>query len=141
MNWLKDAKWKKFCELLKVTLKTTKYNNNLTMELSKSDKKTARILMDKGILKEIEICNTKILDILTDWKNNKKDARETYGQVYGTVKDNDKYIASNYDGISGAYYFDTVLNMYIKGLISEKDINPFSETVRERLNSLKKNRF
>jgi hypothetical protein len=111
------------------------------MELSKSDKKTARILMDKGILKEIEICNTKILDILTDWKNNKKDARETYGQVYGTVKENDKYIASNYDGISGAHYFDTVLNMYLKGLISEEDINPFSETVRERLKSLKKNRF
>jgi hypothetical protein len=109
------------------------------MELSKSDKKIARILMDKGILKEIEKCNTSILDILSDWKNNNTETRETYGKVYETVKRNDKYIASNYDGISGIHYFDTVLNMYRKGLITQEDINPFSETVRERLNAFKKN--
>jgi hypothetical protein len=111
------------------------------MELTKSDKKIARILMDKGILKEIKICNTKVLDLLTDWKNNKKETRETYGQVYGTVKNNDKYIASNYDGISGADYYDIVQNMYCKGLISEEDINSFSETVRQRLKLIKDNRL
>jgi hypothetical protein len=36
------------------------------MVLSKSDKKVARILIDKGILKEIEICNASILKILTE---------------------------------------------------------------------------
>jgi hypothetical protein len=111
------------------------------MELSKSDKKIARILMDKGILKEIEICNNSVLAILTDWKNDNKEARETYGKVYETVKKNDKYIASNYDGISGAHYFDTVLNLYCKGLVTDQDIEPFSETVRERLTTFKKNRL
>ena len=110
------------------------------MELSKSDKKIARILMDRGILKEIEICNTSVLEILRDWKNGKKETRETYGSVYETVKKNDKYIASNYDGISGIHYFDTVLNMYCKGLVTEEEINLFSETVRERLIAFKKNR-
>lgn len=111
------------------------------MELSKSDKKIARILMDKGILKEIERCNTSVLAILTDWKNDKKETRETYGEVYEIVRKNDKYIASNYDGISGIQYFDTVLNMYGKGLISEEDIIPFSDTVKERLKMIKKNLF
>lgn len=111
------------------------------MELSKSDKKTARILIDKGILKEIENCNASVLELLTDWKNDKKETRETYGKVYETVKKNDKYIASNYDGLSGAYYFDTVLNMYYKGLITEEDINPFSETVKEYLIAFRKNRI
>lgn len=59
------------------------------MELSKSDKKKARILMDKGILKEFEICNASVLAILTDWKSNKKETRETYGKVYEIVKKND----------------------------------------------------
>ncbi len=111
------------------------------MELSKSDKKIARILMDKGILKEIEICNTSVLAILTDWKNDKKETRETYGKVYEIVKKNDKYIASNYDGISGSHYFDTVLNMYCKGMITEADIEPFSETIKVRLIAFKKNRI
>jgi hypothetical protein len=43
------------------------------MELSKSDKKIARIIMDKGVQKEFEICNTTILEILNDWKDHKKD--------------------------------------------------------------------
>ena len=55
--------------------------------------------MDKGILKDIENCNASVLEILTDWKNGKKETRETYGKVYETVKKNDKYIGSNYDGI------------------------------------------
>ena len=109
------------------------------MELSKSDKKIAQILMDKGILKDIEMCNTSVLTILTDWKNGKKETRETYGKVYETVKKNNKYIASNYDGITGSHYFDTVLNMYCKGLITEADIEPFSETVKVRLIAIKKN--
>ena len=111
------------------------------MELSKSDKKNARILMDKGILKEIEICNASVLAILTDWKNDKNETRETYGKVYEIVKKNDKYIASNYDGISGIQYFDTVLNLYCKGLVTEEDLKPFSETIRERLITFKKNRI
>lgn len=108
------------------------------MELSKSDKKKARILIDKGILKEFEICNASVLKILTDWKNEKKETREAYAKVYETVRKNDKYIASNYDAISGDDYFVTVLNMYCNGLITEEEINPFSEIVRERLKSLKK---
>jgi hypothetical protein len=111
------------------------------MELTKSDKKIARILMDKGIQKELEICNASILAILTDWKNKEKEGRETYGQVYETVLKNNKYIASNYDGITGAHYFDTVLNMYSKGLVTVEDINRFSETVRQRLKSIKENRL
>lgn len=111
------------------------------MELSKSDKKIARILIDKGILKEIEICNASVLAILTDWKNGKKETRATYCNVYEIVKKNDKYIASNYDGISGIYYFDTVLNMYCKGLVTEEDIKPFSETIKERLIAFKNNRL
>ena len=113
----------------------------IPMELSKSDKKIARILMDKGILKEIEICNASVLAILTDWKNDKNETRETYGKVYEIVKKNDKYIASNYDGISGIQYFDTVLNLYCKGLVTEEDLKPFSETIRERLITFKKNRI
>lgn len=109
------------------------------MDLSKSDKKTARILMDKGILRDKERCNASVLKILNDWQNEKKDTHETYAEVYGIVRKNDKYIASNYDGITGSHYFDTVLNMYLKGLISDEDINPFSDSVRERLRSLKKN--
>jgi hypothetical protein len=110
------------------------------MVLSKSDKKIARILIDKGILKEIEICNSSVLKILTEWKNNEKETRETYGNIYETVRKNDKYIASNYDSISGSDYFITVLNLYCKSLIAEEDINSFSETVRERLVAFRKNR-
>ncbi|WP_185964825.1 hypothetical protein [Flavobacterium franklandianum] len=41
------------------------------MELSKTDKKIARIPMDKGI----EICNASVIEILTDWKNGKKNMK------------------------------------------------------------------
>ena len=109
------------------------------MDLSKSDKKTARILMEKGILKEKEICNASILQILEGWKNGKQETWETYAKVYEAVRKNDKYIGSHYDGISGSDYFVTILNLYYKGLLSEEDINLFSETVRDRLKSLKEN--
>jgi hypothetical protein len=42
------------------------------MELSKSDKKVARLLMDKGIGKELEICNNDIAEIIKEWTIKKQ---------------------------------------------------------------------
>jgi hypothetical protein len=56
------------------------------------------------------------------------------------VKKNDKYIALNYDGITGSHYFDVVLNMYCRGLVAEEDINQFSEDIRQKLLFMKESR-
>jgi hypothetical protein len=110
------------------------------MDFSKSEKKIARTLIDKGILKDKEICNASVLEILESWKNGKIETWETYREVYETVRKNDKYIALNYDRILGSAYFGTVIDMYCKDLLSEEDINPFSEAVRERIKIIKANR-
>jgi hypothetical protein len=103
------------------------------MELSKSDKKVARLLMDKGIEKELEICNNDIAEIIKEWNNQKVTIRETYSKIYETVQKNDKYIARNYDGITGVHYFNTVVVLFKQKLLSDEDINQFSEEVRTKI--------
>lgn len=103
------------------------------MDLSKSDKKAARIIIDKGINKEFENGLNEFSQILKDWEDKKSDNNKTYYTLYKSIRDFDKYIARMYDNISGSRYLLIVIAQLRNGVINDSDLAGFSEETRDKI--------
>lgn len=106
------------------------------MELSKSDKKAARILIEKGIIKEFDNGLQEFHKILNDWENKKSDNRETYHTLYGSIKNFDKHIARLYDNMTGSKYLIVIIAQLREGVIEDSDLSGLSEDARKKIRTV-----
>jgi hypothetical protein len=106
------------------------------MELSKSDKRHARALISQSVEKEFAVGLSKFDAIIQQWKDGKQDNREAYHAIYESVTSFNKYIARRYDYVSNSTLLFTVLAIYNDKLITDEDLNGFSE---ETLKHIKRN--
>jgi len=105
------------------------------MELSKSQKKVARQLINEALQRE---CKTFLEEVKEKLPQKDQTPHEAYLQLFKKVNDFDKYIAKQYDGLTGSYYFIAVLNLYYNNVLTEDDINLFDEEVRLKLMEMKR---
>lgn len=99
------------------------------MELSKSEKKIVRELIEIGLQREFAKGLTKADSILADWKNHIKDNRESYHALYNHIKQFDKHIAQRYDGMTGSRYFYVLTAQFADKIISESDLENVPEHI------------
>ena len=106
------------------------------IELTKSQKKIARELIDLGIYRECKSFGMKIAQFTnsSDWETK---PHELYLKLYKKVASFDKHLGSRYNDMSGSRYFITVLGLFQNGIITENDIARFDDEVRNRLLNLK----
>lgn len=102
-------------------------------ELTKKEKKIARLLIDKGVDTEFRISLEQADEILTEWKQGVLDNRAAYHKLFQKVKENDKWISRRYDGLRGSNYLMTVACIYADGQITEEDIKDLSDETKEVL--------
>ena len=103
-------------------------------ELSKREKKIARILLDKGVDAEFRTALEQADEILSEWKKGSLDNRAAYHRLFQKVKENDKWIANRYDDLTGSRWLRTVGLIYEDGQITEDDIKDLSEETKDVLN-------
>ncbi|MEO7767461.1 MAG: hypothetical protein ABIS01_08550, partial [Ferruginibacter sp.] len=103
-------------------------------ELSKSDKKIARALIDKGADIEFKITLEQADKIIAEWKSGVSDNRTAYHKLLKNVDERNNRIANRYDGLTGSGYLPTVASIYVDGQITEDDIKGISEETRAVLN-------
>jgi hypothetical protein len=103
------------------------------MELSKKEKKVAREIIAKGLLREFEYGLSKADSILQSWKTDAKENKETYYQLYEHIIKFDKHIARRYDGIRGSDYLLIITGQMLDNVIQEEDLVDFSEEVQHYL--------
>lgn len=101
------------------------------MELNKSDKKKARIIIEKGLMKEFAKGLYKADTILNDWKQGKGDARDSYQALYNHITNFDKGIARRYDGMRNHDLLFIVIQQMNEGLIDKEELEVFSEDGQE----------
>jgi hypothetical protein len=106
------------------------------MELSKSDKKAARSIIDKGINEELENGLKEFSKILKVWEENRSDNRETYYALYRRVKDFDKHIARLYDDMTGSHYLFIIIAQLRNGVIDDSDLAGLSEGSRDKIKTV-----
>ena len=104
-------------------------------ELSKREKKLARILIDKGVDTEFRIAMEQADKILSEWNEGSLDNRTAYQKLFKKIHEQDKRIANRYDDLRGSRYLLTVASIYADGQITEEDIKDFSEESRAVLNN------
>jgi hypothetical protein len=106
------------------------------MELSKSDKKAVRIIIEKGIMKEFDNGLKEFHKILNDWENKKSDNRETYHTLYKSIRDFDKYIARMYDNLTGSHYLLIIIAQLRNGVINDSDLAGLSEATLAKIKTV-----
>jgi len=105
----------------------------MSHEFSKSEKKVVRKVIETALQRDFEACIMDVDRLIQEWKINKLDNRMAYQEIYRKVKENDKYIASMYDDISGSRYMLTLHALLASKLISEKDLEGFSAKTKEEI--------
>ena len=103
------------------------------MELSNKDKKVARAILERGLLKEFAKGLLDADSVLHDWKINERNNRDSYHLLYKTITDFDEHIAKRYDGMTGSKYALIIAEQLIDGMITEEDLSEFSEGVKQAI--------
>lgn len=105
----------------------------MSIELSKKDKRIARELIQKGLQKEFQQGLQQFDAILQNWKNEQQDNKDTYHNLYKSVRDFDKHIAQRYDNMKGSTYLLILIAQLRDGLISEEDLVELNLDVRNTI--------
>jgi hypothetical protein len=103
------------------------------MDLSKSDKKVARDLIDRGVEIELNEGLASFANIIDDWKNGKTEPRDSYHRLYKSVKEFDKHIARRYDAMRASDYFWVVIQLFQEKKIPDSELDRFSPEVQVRI--------
>jgi hypothetical protein len=103
------------------------------MELQKREKKLAREIIEKGLLQEFQNGLEKSDKIIGQWKNNPSNPREASYTLYKHIITFDKHIARRYDDMRGSTYLYIIAGQLADNVITEQDIEGFSEEVQETI--------
>ena len=103
-------------------------------ELSKSQKKIARAVMDKGLNSHYRKALSEIDLIIKKWKEgNFSNNRETYMLLFQRVKENDRNIGQIYNDKGGSRWVEVMADQLAVGVISIEDLKDFDDEVRNTI--------
>ncbi len=105
----------------------------MTYEFSKPEKRIVRQVIETGLQRDFESSILDIDQIIQLWKSKMLSNQEAYQKIYGTVKNNDKYIARMYSDLRGSTYMRVLRGLLANKTITEADLGGFSETTRNTI--------
>jgi len=103
------------------------------LDLTKSQKKLVRQLIEIGLNREFEAGVGKIDRIIQKWKIGEKPANETYYNVFKTLGKFDKHIGHRYDGMSGSNYMQVLAAQLADGVISANDLSVLDQDLQDKV--------
>jgi len=99
------------------------------MELSKSEKKIVREIIEIGLQREFVEGLTNADSILDKWKSRSTDNRESYHLLYKHITKFDKHIARRYDNMTGSSYLFVLAGQYADNVIAESDLEKLPDKI------------
>jgi hypothetical protein len=100
------------------------------LELSKKDKKAARLIIEKGLHREFENGIIELEKIIGQWRDQKISGQETWGKLYVSLNSHKRHIARRYDGLRGSRYQVTIVSQLTDGVINADDLESLNEETR-----------
>ena len=100
------------------------------IELSKSQRKIARQIIEVGLQREFQNGILKMDTVIEKWKTGELDNRDAYHEMYQKLKNHDKHIGRRYDGMTGSRYLLIVLQQLADEIISLDEISDFNDEVK-----------
>ncbi len=103
------------------------------LELTKSQKKIARQIIDTGLQREYEAGIIKLDMIITRWKREEIDHRDAYMELYKSLTSHDKYIARRYNRMTGSWYLHIIAAQLADKVITVEELSEFPEDIRQKI--------
>jgi hypothetical protein len=100
-------------------------------ELSKSQKKIACKVMDKGLDNHYRQGLGHAEKIIQKWKIGKLNNKDAYMELSKKIEIIDKHIAGIYDGKGGSRWVEVMAYQLADGVISTDDLNEFDTEARD----------
>jgi hypothetical protein len=100
-------------------------------ELTKSQKKIARRVMDKGIENHYIQGLSDAENIIKKWRKSEIGVTDAYMQLYKSIQRIDKHIGRVYNGKGGSRWVEIMAIQFADGVISLDDLSDFEDDVRE----------
>ena len=99
-------------------------------ELSKSQKKIARQIIEVGLQREFGNGLLKLDAVVEKWKAGKLDNKEAYHEMYQKLITHDKHIGRRYDGMTGSKYLRIIHEQLADEVITLDEISEFNDEVK-----------
>lgn len=107
------------------------------MELSKSQKKIARMLIEEAMQRECKAFMESVEQFVQQPERENETFHNKYIALYKKVHSFDKHFGKRYDGLGGSYYFITVVDLFYSNVLTIEDISQFDEEVQNQIMALK----
>lgn len=122
------------------------------INLTKADKRHCRKLIHVGLEREcenfvkdiLELANKPIPQEELDESYKEENGKSVEGPwhkryiaMFKKTDEYDNHVAKRYDGMTGGHYLDAVLGLYLDGILSDEDIAPLSDEVRDFISRYK----
>jgi hypothetical protein len=105
-------------------------------DLSKKEKKIARVCIDKGLDAAFKAGLEKSEVVIREWRQEKFSSnKEAYHKLYKALADKDDAIGRRYDGLTSSRYLITVAQLFSDKVITEDDIKDFSDETKDIIRS------
>jgi hypothetical protein len=105
-------------------------------QLSKSQKKIARIVMDKGLDNHYNRALKDAESILLKWRGGGFNNTEAYMNLYKSIRNNDKNIANIYNDKGGSKWVEILAMQLADRVITVSDLRDFESDVSEAIVTL-----
>lgn len=103
------------------------------LDLSKSQKKIARQIIETGLEREFKNGIVEIDKGIQLWKDGKTETRDTYYKMYNSMISFDKKIGRRYDNMKGTTYLFILAGQLADGIISRAELNMFDNDIKEKI--------
>jgi hypothetical protein len=101
-------------------------------QLSKSQKKVARFVIDKGLANHYRRALTETEIVIRKWHNGEyEDVKDAYMNLFNCVDRNENTIARIYNDKGGLRWVEVMANQLSEGVITIDDLKDFDEEVRK----------
>lgn len=99
-------------------------------DLTKSQKKIARRVMDKGLDTDYQRGLQNAADIVERWQKGALNNRDAYMEIFKSINDTDDIIANRYNRKGGSRWVEVMADQLANDVITEEDISEFNEEVQ-----------
>ena len=98
-------------------------------ELTKSQKKIARQIIEKGLQKEYVDGIIELDNIISKWKIKKLANRDAWFELYDNLTKHDDHLSNRYDNMGGSKYLYVIAGQLASGVINRYNLTDFDEDV------------
>ena len=103
------------------------------LDLTKSQKRIARRIIETGLQREYEAGIKKLDRIISRWKGEELNNRDAYMELYESHTSHDKHIARRYNRMTGSWYLYIIAAQLADKVVTAEELSDFPEDIRQKI--------